>query len=91
MPYSVAIVGLESVFTFTTLITSLYSLAISLIIGAIILHGPHQRALKSTKTIDVHLITSKSKEESKTCKIDKINFSDIYTLLTVSVTYKDLV
>lgn len=44
IPYLGGVAGFSSMFSFAILILSLYSLAISSSMGAIILHGPHQSA-----------------------------------------------
>ena len=50
MPYSVATLGLSSVLSLSARNLSPYSLEISSMSGAIMRHGPHQGAQKSTST-----------------------------------------
>ena len=50
IPYSVAVLGLSSVFSFTHRTLPTYSFASSSTIGAIIRQGPHHGAQKSTST-----------------------------------------
>src|SRR5262245_38019263 len=50
MPNLGGVCGFSSMFSFATLILSLYSVAISSRIGAIILQGPHHSAQKSRRT-----------------------------------------
>src|SRR5690625_7855740 len=64
MPYEAAIWGFSSVFTFTILILSAYSAAISSKIGATWRQGPHQGAQKATRTGLSALRTSASKVAS---------------------------
>src|ERR1700694_6175310 len=59
--YCAAMLGLSSVSSFMTLRRPLYWSAILSTIGAIILHGPHQSAQKSTSTGSADLRTSVSK------------------------------
>src|SRR5690625_807229 len=64
MPYEAAIWGFSSVFTFTILILSAYSAAISSKIGATWRQGPHHGAHKSTRTGLSALRTSASEVAS---------------------------
>src|SRR5271166_349522 len=59
--YCAARFGLSSVSSLTTLRRPLYCSATLSTIGAIILHGPHQSAQKSTSTGSLDLRTSASK------------------------------
>src|SRR5690348_3551693 len=59
--------GFSSMLILATLIRSWYSLAISSRIGAIILHGPHHSAQKSSSTGLSDLTTSCSNDASLIC------------------------
>src|SRR5512145_1930511 len=61
IPYFPASIGFASTSTFATLSLPAYSPAISSREGAIILHGPHHSAQKSTSTGTVEFNTSVSK------------------------------
>src|SRR6266571_8568356 len=66
MPYLVAVAGFSSTLSFTTLILPAIVPAISSSAGAIIRHGPHHSAQKSTTTGSCALSTSASKVASDT-------------------------
>src|SRR5262245_40838656 len=66
MPYLVAVAGFSSTLSFTTLTLPTMVPAISSSAGAIIRHGPHHSAQKSTTTGSLALSTSASKVESDT-------------------------
>src|SRR5687768_18502451 len=61
------VIGLWSIFSFTTLTRPAYVEASSSTIGPIILHGPHHSAQKSTSTGVSDLRTWASKSASPTC------------------------
>lgn len=58
IPYSLAMEGLSSVFSWKKLNLPAYSCASSLMMGWIILHGPHHGAQNSTSTGTVDSTTS---------------------------------
>ena len=64
MPNFAGVAGLESTSIFVKLTLPAYSEATSSTIGAIILHGPHHSAQKSTSTGLSDFNTSASKEAS---------------------------
>src|SRR6202008_1055580 len=66
MPYFCAVAGLSSTLSLTILTLPLSEPAISSSAGAIILHGPHHSAQKSTTTGSVALSTWASKSASET-------------------------
>src|SRR6202158_2617484 len=66
MPYLVAVAGFSSTLSFTTLILPAMVPAISSSAGAIIRHGPHHSAQKSTTTGSCALSTSASNVASDT-------------------------
>src|SRR2546423_1167972 len=66
MPYLAAVAGFSSTFSFTILTLPFIVPASSSSAGAIILHGPHHSAQKSTTTGSVDLSTCASKSESDT-------------------------
>src|SRR5690606_30234560 len=63
-PYLVGVIGLSSMLTLATITWSPFSAASSSRNGAIILHGPHHSAQKSTTTGTGDLSTSASNESS---------------------------
>src|ERR1700730_7111101 len=65
-PYFEAVFGLSSTFSFTILTLSPIAPEISSSAGAIMRHGPHHSAQKSTTTGPVALSTSDSKSASET-------------------------
>src|SRR5687767_2374762 len=68
-PYLVGVSGLSSMLTFATVTWSPLSAASSSRNGAIILHGPHHSAQKSTTTGRSDFSTSASNEESEVLMI----------------------
>src|SRR5688572_20648925 len=64
--------GFSSMFSLTTRSLSLYSVAIVSRIGAIILHGPHHSAQKSSSTGCDDFTTSCSKAASVVCTISPL-------------------
>src|SRR5207302_1755627 len=66
MPYLAAVAGFSSTLSFTILTLPFIVPAISSSAGAIILHGPHHSAQKSTTTGSVLFSTSASKSLSDT-------------------------
>src|SRR3954463_6094405 len=64
-PYFAAVFGLSSTLSFTILTLSPIAPEISASAGAILLHGPHHSAQKSTTTGPVALSTSASKSASE--------------------------
>src|SRR5438093_5968381 len=66
MPYLVAVAGFSSTLSFTTLILPAIVPAISSSAGAIIRHGPHHSAQKSTTTGSEAFSTSDSNVASDT-------------------------
>src|SRR3954465_6193468 len=66
MPYLAAVAGFSSTFSFTILTLPFIEPAISSSAGAIILHGPHHSAQKSTTTGSALFSTSASKSLSDT-------------------------
>src|SRR5215470_14068366 len=69
-PYFEAVFGLSSTFSFTILTLSPIAPEISSSAGAIMRHGPHHSAQKSTTTGPVALSTSASKSASETLPTD---------------------
>src|SRR3990170_1171301 len=63
------VLGFSSMLSLAIVTFSLYSVAISLSMGAIILQGPHHSAQKSSNTGPLALTTSSSKLASVTCTI----------------------
>src|SRR6476646_7972051 len=66
MPYLAAVAGFSSTLSFTILTLPFIVPAISSSAGAIILHGPHHSAQKSTTTGSMLFNTCASKSESDT-------------------------
>src|SRR5262249_38169094 len=66
MPYLAAVAGFSSTLSFTIFTLPFIEPAISSSAGAIILHGPHHSAQKSTTTGSALLSTWASKSESDT-------------------------
>src|SRR6266702_3864770 len=69
MPYEAATRGFSSTLSFTTVMSSLCSLAISSRIGETARQGPHHSAQKSTMTVLSLLRTSTSNEASVTAGV----------------------
>src|SRR5215467_9813789 len=82
--YCAARFGLSSVSSLTTLSRPLYCSATLSTIGAIILHGPHQSAQKSTSTGSLDFRTSASKVDWLTAwavlKLVSLLSSELVTL-----------